>query len=139
MKQIFNQGNLPSHVAVFARALEGRLSSQKQTEFWEAANIAEFEKKAVDIGYEIIPTLDASTSRGYLVGFDVEDSIIVGPRDTYSQLKMYFVEVTAEEFKAWVKKINQHRKMQQEDYFKRKEENTRKKKKLLTKTTKEDK
>jgi hypothetical protein len=130
MKRVYTSGNMPKHVALFAKALQGQLSGQKETEFWEASNIKEFEKNAVDIGYEIIPTMDSTTERGFLVGFDVAESKLVGPNgQLYAQLKMYFVECNKSEFDAWVKKIKTHRDMQQDDYFIREAEEQKKKKK----------
>ena len=121
MKKIHASGNMPNHIAVFAKQLQGALAGQKETEFWEASSIDEFEKNASEIGYEICPTADMSTGRGYLVGFDVSDSEIVsGSGMNYAQLKMYFIEVTPSELNAWTKKIKEHRDMQQEDYYIRK-------------------
>lgn len=134
MKQIHNQGNMPGHVKFFAQELKGKFSGQKETEFWEASSITEFEKNASEIGYEIVPTLDASTDRAYLVGFSVEESKLISLGDSYSQLKMYFIEITSSEFKAWVKKIKHHRELQQIDSALRKEENMLTKKKLLKET-----
>ncbi len=116
MKKLNFKGNLPGPIAAFAVKLGGTFSKVKDTEFWEAFNIKEFEKNASEIGYEIIPTIDGVTKRGYLVGFDAEDSVIVGTDgDSYSRLKMYFVEVTSKELKLWDKKIRRHRKAQEND------------------------
>lgn len=116
MRKLSFKGNMPSHIAVFAKQLGGQFAGVKDTEFWEASSIDEFEKKASEVGYEIIPTIDGSTQRAYLVGFDAEDSVIVGPGgESYSQLKMYFIEITPEELRAWDKKIRTHRAMQEED------------------------
>ena len=120
MNRVYKSGNMPQHIAAFARQLTGQFSQQKETEFWEMSSIDEFEKNASEIGYEIIPAMDMSTKRGYLVGFDVEDSVIVGIREQYSQLKMYFIEANEAEFNAWVAKMKKHREMQQEDYYIRK-------------------
>jgi hypothetical protein len=120
MNRVYQAGNMPKNVAVFARQLTGSMSGQKETEFWEMSSIDEFEKNASQIGYEIVPAMDMSTKRGYLVGFDVEDSVIVGINEQYSQLKMYFIEVTEAEFNTWVAKMKKHREMQQEDYYIRK-------------------
>jgi hypothetical protein len=129
MKRVYTSGNMPQHVAVFAKQLSGQLIGMKETEFWEASSIDEFEKNAFEIGYEIIPTEDMSTGRSYLVGFDVTDSEIVSANNTsYAQLKMYFIEITSQELRAWTKKIKEHRNMQQEDYFLRKERKTKGKK-----------
>jgi len=115
MKQIYNKGNLPGHVAAFAKQLTGVWSGQKETEFWEASSITEFEKNASEIGYEIVPALDGATNRGYLVGFAVEESKLVSLGNDYAQLKMYFIEVSLADFNAWVKKIKLHREEQQID------------------------
>lgn len=120
MKRIYHKGGMPAHVQAFARQLTGKLSGQKETEFWEMSSITEFEKNASEIGYEIIPAMDMNTNRGYLVGFEAIESVIVGPLDSYVQLKMYFIEVSEGEFKNWVKKIKEHRAMQEEDYHIRK-------------------
>ena len=123
MKRIHNKGNMPSHIALFAKKVGGvGFSNVKDTEFWEAANIDEFEKKASEIGYEIIPAIDNSTERAFLVGFDAEDSVIVGPGgQSYSALRMYYIEITREELKTWDKKIRMHRKLQQEEMSQRQE------------------
>jgi hypothetical protein len=122
MKKIYNKGNLPSHVNAFAQQLTGIFSGQKETEFWEASSITEFEKNASEVGYEIVPAMDMATNRAYLVGFEVTDSEIVSVGESYSQLKMYFIEVTTAEFKAWVKKIKTHREEQQLDAELRREQ-----------------
>lgn len=135
MKRVYHKGGMPAHVSAFAQQLTGTMSGQKETEFWEMSSIDEFEKNASKIGYEIIPAMDMSTKRGYLVGFEVEESVIVGINEQYSQLKMYFIEVNESEFTAWVSKIKHHREMQQEDYYIRKaltdEEKRNKKLKLV--------
>lgn len=122
MKRIDFKGNLPTHIGIFAKQLGGVFSQVKGTEFWEASSIEEFEKNASEIGYEIIPSIDGSTDRAFLVGFDAKDSEIVGPNgEEYSQLKMYFIEITPEELKAWDRKIKAHRAMQEEDMRARQE------------------
>ena len=123
MRRVYQSGNMPNHVAAFAQQLTGMMSGQKETEFWEAANLEEFEKNASEIGYEIIPALDNETKRAYLVGFDVEtdNNIYLADGSLYAQLKMYFIELTTSQFKQWVAKIKEHRELQQEDYFIRKE------------------
>ena len=120
MNQIFNRGNLPGHVAAFAKQLTGVYSGQKETEFWESTSVSEFEKQASDIGYEIVPCMDGATNRCYLVGFSAEESKIVSIGNDYAQLKMYFIEVTPAEFSSWVKKIKAHRDEQQIDMAYRK-------------------
>jgi hypothetical protein len=118
MTRVYQSGNMPAHVAAFAQQLSGAFSGLKETEFWEASSIDEFEKKASEIGYEICPSADMSTGRSYLVGFDVADSeLVLADGTSYAQLKMYFIEVTSSELNAWTNKIKEHRDLQQEDYF----------------------
>lgn len=138
MRKIERAGNMPAPISAFAKQLTGNLAGQKETEFWEAYSITEFEKNASEIGYEIIPAMDMNTKRGYLVGFDVEDSVIIGlGNQSYAQLKMYFVEVSEADFTAWVNKIKTHREMQQEEYFLRKARREAAAKPLDTKVIKE--
>ena len=115
MKKLDHKGNMPNHIQYFAQQLQGKLIGQKETEFWEASSITEFEKNASEIGYEIVPAMDMATGRAYLVGFDVEESPIQGINQSYAQLKMYFIEVSAADFSAWVKKIKEHRADQELD------------------------
>jgi len=138
MKKIEHKGNLPPHVAVFAQQLQGKFSGQKETEFWEASSISEFEKNASEVGYEIVPAMDMSTNRAYLVGFDVVDSVFIGFNENYAQLKMYFIEITPSEYNAWVKKIRSHREEQELDAYLRRQSNPANNK-LLKKQLKEDK
>lgn len=119
MKRILNKGNMPSHIAIFAAELKGQMSGQEESEFWEMDNVDEIEKKAVEIGFELIPAMDSSTQRGYLVGFDVETPKIVQTAQSYAKLKMYFIELTSVEFKTWNTKILQHREDQQQDMRRR--------------------
>ena len=131
MKRVYHQGNLPAHVQAFCVQLQGDMAGQKETEFWEASSITEFEKNASEIGYEIVPAMDMATKRAYLVGFAVEDSVIVSTSASYAQLKMYFIEVTEAEFSAWVKKIKGHREDQELDAAIRREKSGQTTNKLL--------
>lgn len=126
MEQIKTKDNLPPAVKAFCKELTGVLSGQKETEFWEASSIDEFEKNASDIGYEIVPSLDIEHNRAYLVGFSVEESEILTFNNQYMQMKMYFIEITPQEFKDWNDKIKFHRELQQRDYFERKDKKPKK-------------
>lgn len=121
MKKIDSRGNMPPHVALFARELTGAMSGQEETEFWEASTVEEFEKNAAEIGYEIVPSVDSSTDRAFLVGFHVEEPKHVVTLTSYAKLKMYFVELTVTQYREWAKKIAQHRLDQQKDMFDRRE------------------
>lgn len=134
MRKIEHKGNMPDVIGAFAFKLGGIYSNVKETEFWEASSISEFEKSASEIGYEIIPAIDGSTKRAFLVGFDAEDSVIVSTDgQQYSQLKMYFIEVSTEEFNTWDKKIKSHREDQLNDMSRRREINEAARKKTAKK------
>lgn len=122
MKKIGNKGNLPRHLRVLATQLGGRLKSVGGTEFYEANSVKEFESKASDIGYEIIPTIDTSTGRGFLVGFDVTSPEKIATLLDYSKLKIYYIECSAKTITEWTQKIKQHRLDQQENMRRRQAE-----------------
>lgn len=115
MKRILNKGNMPKHLQVLATQMGGKLSNVAGTEFYEAKTIAEFEKNASEIGYEIVPTVDTSTDRGFLVGFSVSSPERIATLLDYSSLKIYYVECSAKEIEEWTRKIQQHRRDQEED------------------------
>ncbi len=121
MNKIENVGNLPNHMQAFAKQLEGNLSSAPSTEFYEMSSVQEFESKAVEIGYEIVPTVDTSTGRGFLVGFDVTEPKRIATLVDYSTLKIYFKECSDVEIKEWITKMKRHRDEQQAEMFKKRE------------------
>lgn len=126
--KIENKGNLPKHLQVFAKALEGQLSTGTDTEFYEYKSISEFEKDAhmLNEGFEIIPTVDTSTGRGFLVGFAVSEPKRIVTLTSYVQLKIYFVEGTEQEIKTWTERIKSDRQAQQEDMYKRRNKTQKK-------------
>lgn len=128
MKRILNKGNLPKHLQVLATELGGKLAKSDRTEFYEAKTITEFEKDAATTGYEIVPTIDNSTGRGFLVGFAVSAPERVVTLLDYSALTIYYVECTDKEVEEWTKKIQQHRKDQEADMRRRREKSQAKNK-----------
>lgn len=120
-EKIENKGNLPNHLQVFAKALEGHLSVGEDTEFYEYKTIREFEKDAHmdNEGFEIIPTIDTSTDRGFLVGFSVAEPKKIVTMTSYAKLTIYFVEATSQEVEQWTTRIIQDRLNQQEDMYNR--------------------
>lgn len=119
MKEITNVGNLPRHLQAFAKELGGAFAGVAGTEFYEMNSVDEYEKKAMEVGYECIPTVDQSTGRGYLVGFEATEPKRIVTLQNYSQLKIYFVECTEQQVTEWTEKIQEHRELQQEDMFER--------------------
>lgn len=117
-RKIENEGNLPKHLRIFAKQLGGRYS-KSYSEFFEMRSIAEFEKNAYEIGYEIVPTIDTESGRGFLVGFSVSDPKRVSTFDSYVKLDIYFVACSSGEVEAWTKKIREHRRAQEEDMQRR--------------------
>jgi len=128
MKRITNIGNLPNHLQLFAKQLGGVLS-ECDTEFYEINYINEFEKKAVEIGYEIVPAVDTSTGRGFLTGFSAEEPKDIITLVSYVKLKIYFVECTRQEIEEWTLKIREHRDMQQDNSIERRIKNQKEKNK----------
>lgn len=121
--KVENKGNLPNHLQVFAKALEGQLSVGEDTEFYEYNSISDFERDAHmnKIGFEIIPTVDSSTDRGFLVGFAISEPKKIVTLTSYAQLKIYFVEATPDEIEQWTTRILKDRQDQQEDMYNRRE------------------
>lgn len=115
MKKIDNIGNLPRHMVAFAKSLGGTFSEVPSTEFYEMSSIDEFEKNATEVGYEIVPTVDTSTGRGFLVGFDITEPKRIVTLHSYCQMKIYFVSCTDTDIKSWTRKILSHRDDQQRD------------------------
>lgn len=115
MKKVDNVGNLPSHLQLFARSMGGILSATDTTEFYEMESIKEFESSAADIGYEVYPSVDMKTGRGFLVGFSASEPIKIITLSSYVVLKIYFIEGTSDEIKQWTIKITEHRKMQEQE------------------------
>lgn len=121
MKQIYHIGNLPKILQAFAVELKGQMSGQKETEFFEASSVDEFEKKASELEYEITATKDGSTNRYYLVGFYATEPKIITFNNNYTQLKMYFIELSESGFKEWDNKIKYHRNLQLQDAYLRRQ------------------
>lgn len=121
MKKIDHKGNLPKILQHFAVQLSTEFSGEKETEFWECSSVSEFEKNAEELEYEIVPTMDMATDRGYLVGFSAEEPKEIKTLKNYMQLKMYFIELDSSEFNSWVKKIKHHRELQEQDAFLRRQ------------------
>lgn len=137
MKRIYFRGSLPNPLQLFAKQI-GTLDIP-DTEFWEMSSIEELEKKAVEIGYEIVPTKDMETERGYLVGLDAEEPKLIIGRNSAVKLKLYFIELEQAEFDQWVRKIKTHREQQLKDMQRRrtKIEKQRKKKSEILEKMKE--
>jgi len=121
MRRIYTAGNLPKHLSLLAKSLGGILSKTDHTEFYEMTNIDEFEKAAAgelkdDIKFEIVPpTVDMSTGRGFLVGFQVEEPKKIVTLQSYVTMKVYFIECSSSDVIAWTDKIRSHRQQQEED------------------------
>jgi len=131
MKKIEAIGNLPNHMKAFAKPLEGLLSDGQSTIFYEMSSISEFEINATEIGYEIVPTIDQETGRGFLVGFDVSEPKRIATLLNYSSLNIYFVECSDTELKVWIDKMKMHRDAQQNDMFQRRETTNSQRKKNI--------
>lgn len=115
MKKIEHKGNLPKHLRMFAKQLGGVYDSVAGTEFYECTNISEFESAAAgklkeNVSFEIAPpTVDTSTGRGFLVGFEVSDPQHVDTLHDYVQLKIYYVEASETDVTSWTERIQRDR------------------------------
>jgi hypothetical protein len=119
VKQVTNEGNLPRHLKLFATKLGGILSKSESAKFYEMFNISEMETKAVELKYEILPSIDTSTGRAFLVGFNTEEPEAITTLVQYAYLNIYFVECSTEECNQWIEKIKGHREDQQTDMYDR--------------------
>ena len=129
MKEIINKGNLPNHLQLFAAQLGGELQNMS-TKFYEMESIAELEINAVDIGYELLPAVDARTNRGFILGFDATEPQGVVTLEKYVNMSIYFVEATEFEISEWTKKIKLHKELQQQDMYRRRAAKTASQKKV---------
>jgi len=97
------------------------------------SSITEIENKAVELGFELYPTVDATTERAYLVGFDAEEPVHIVTVHSYAKLKMYFIEITTEELRNWDRKIRNDRQDQMDDMRSRQKRNAKNKTDFLKK------
>ena len=119
MTSIETKEDLPSHIQIFAKVMQGQLEDMPSTKFYEAESVDDFERSAHEIGYEIVPTLDQSTGRGFLVGFSTTEPKLIVTGLTGIGLNMYFIEVDETQFNAWTDKIKDHRDQQEQDMLRR--------------------
>lgn len=117
MQKIENIGNLPAHLQAFIGKIGGLFSRVPLTEFYKMDSVQELETNATEIGYEITPTIDTSTSRGFLVGFDVTEPKKIVTLVSYATLRIYFVETDDSTIRDWTQKIRSHHDMQQNEMY----------------------
>lgn len=125
MRKIENIGNLPGHLQLFAKKFSGMYGAT-DTEFYEFNSVDEFEKAArgdLEEGtkFEITPAVDMKNDRTFLVGFDVSEPKRIVTLDFYASLKIFFIELSPEEFKKWAERITRDRQLQQQEMFDRRE------------------
>jgi hypothetical protein len=118
MRIIENIGNLPKSLQILAKSLGG--TSIPLAKFYECTNAKELENLAKDLKCELTATMDPSTSRGYLVGFDVsEEPSIIDRTLSVHCLYIYFVELKAGDFTRYDNMLRQHKNDQQTDMLDR--------------------
>jgi len=123
MKKIDNVGNLPKHLTVLAKNL-GQYTDLAKTDFYEMSSEDELVKNAVEVGYEVIPTIDMSTGRGFLVGFDAKETSLI-LNTAYFNLDIYFYEMDSDGIKRWDTRIRKDRNDQQIEMNERHDRATR--------------
>ncbi len=112
MTEIFNKGNLPSHLQVMAKEVEG----QRSTKFFEFKT-AELLLKHASEGNceETTVTIDRKTNRGYIVAFSFDDSAIEDIQgNKLVVMSVYFSELETKDIQYYSKMLHEHRN-QQED------------------------
>ena len=116
MKEITNKGNLPKHLQVMAKEVQG----QRSTLFFECSNAEELLNLAKDGKCEeTTVTLDRSTAKGFMVAFSFVDSTITDiAGDSLVVMNIYFTELTDVEAKKYKKMLHEHRNQQEDAHTK---------------------
>lgn len=112
MTEITQRGNLPKHLQVMAKEVDG----QRSTRFYEMTGPDELLNHAKDGNCEeTTVTLDASTARGFMVAFSFNDSSIENLEgDKLVVMNVFFTELDSEQARYYRKMLHEHRN-QQED------------------------
>jgi len=121
MVKIENKGNLPLPIQTFLGTLQD--SNMPAGEVWECYSTDEIEKLGIEKKCELTCVMDPKTKRGYLVGFNVEETngglILVGVNPM--KMLIYFKELTDHDFNRYARMLNKHRNEQEDDMLARRE------------------
>ena len=113
MKKITTKGNLPKPLQIFAKTMA---RDERSTEFYECESSKELETLAKEKKCELQCILDRETARGYLTGFDVQETKIQSINGTsFMKLIMYFTEIGTDDYHRYKKLLNKHRTQQEDD------------------------
>jgi len=112
MKKIENHGNMPKALQLLAKDLAGMAMST----VYECESALELENLARDKKCELTCTLDPTTERGFLVGFEVSDSPIATISGTsFLVLSVYFAELKESEYRSYKSTLSAHRNEQEDE------------------------
>ena len=111
MKEITTRGNLPKHLQVMAKEVEG----QRSTLFFECNTADELLQLAADGKCEETSvTIDRDTSKGFMVAFSFTDSAIEDlTGNKLIVMNIYFTELTDQEALKYKKMLHTHRQEQE--------------------------
>jgi len=128
MKEIFNIGNLPNHLQVMAKEVQG----QRSTKFFECFNAEELLNTAKEGNCEeTTVTLDPTTERGFMVAFGFTDSSLEDlSGDKLVVMNIYYAELDASESKYYRNMLHRHRNDQEDNMQQRRASKAKKAKKL---------
>ena len=111
MTEISNIGNLPKHLQIMAKEVQG----QRSTYFYECVSAHELIGLASDGKCEETSvTMDKSTNRGFMVAFGFRDSAITDAvGDQLVVMNIYFTELTSAETVEYRQMLHSHRQQQE--------------------------
>lgn len=116
MKEISNVGNLPKHLQIMAKEVQG----QRATRFYEF-NTADGLLEHASLGQceETTVTVDKSTNRGFMVAFSFNDSNITDIEgDQMVTMNIFYAELDTEETNYYRKMLHKHRNEQEDAHSK---------------------
>jgi len=112
MTEIFNEGNLPTHLRIMAKEFDG----QRSTKFFECSDATElFDFAKEGKCEEATVTIDPTSEKGFVVAFSFRDSELEDLHgDKLVVMNIFYAELIASETKYYRNLLHKHR-MDQED------------------------
>ena len=113
MKEISQVGNLPKHLQVMAKEVQG----QRSTLFYECNNADELLNHAKDGKCEeTTVTIDQHSEKGFMVAFGFKDSALEDfSGDKLVVMHVYFAELSSDETRYYRNMLHQHRNDQEDN------------------------
>lgn len=113
MTEITNIGNLPHHLQVMAKEVEG----VRSTRFYECTNVTELLNHAKDGKCEESTiTIDQKSEKGFAVAFSFDESELTDlAGDKLIVMNVFFAELTDYETREYRAMLHQHRNDQEDN------------------------